>query len=256
MARVFISGSAQGLGLMAGRLLADWGHEVILHGRNAERAAAAHEQVPQARAVIIGDLSTIAATKDVAAQVNALGSCDAVIHNAAVGYQEAPQITADGLPHLFAINTLSVYVLTALIAPPKRLIYMSSGMHKSARAHIDDLTWKARPWRAAEAYAQSKLHDTMLAFAIARRWPDVRSNAVEPGWVATRMGGPGAPDDLAKGAETQAWLAAGEDPTTQVSGRYFFHKRERDPNPEARDEALQDQLIAGCERLSGVTLPD
>lgn len=255
MARIFISGSAQGLGLMAGRLLVEAGHDVILHGRNAERSAAIHDEVPQAQ-VVTGDLSTIAAARDVATQVNALGSCDAVIHNAAVGYQEAPRTTADGLPHLFAVNTLSVFVLTALITPPRRLVYMSSGMHNSARAHLDDLSWRSRPWRAAEAYAESKLHDAMLAFAIARRWPDVLSNAVEPGWVATRMGGPGAPDDFDKGAETQAWLAAGDDPATLVSGRYFYHKREREPNPQTRDIALQEQLIAECERLSGIKLPD
>src|SRR5579871_4109613 len=87
MARVFITGSADGLGLMAGALLADEGHQVVLHARNDTRAADAKKAAPKADAVVVGDLAEIAATKDVAAQVNALGSFDAIIHNAPVGYR-------------------------------------------------------------------------------------------------------------------------------------------------------------------------
>ena len=93
MARVFITGSSAGLGLMAGQLLADQGHQVVLHARNDARAADAKEPLPKAEAVVVGDLATIAATKDLAAQVNALGRFDAVIHNAAVGYREGHRET-------------------------------------------------------------------------------------------------------------------------------------------------------------------
>ena len=196
MSRIFISGSSTGLGLMAADLLAGKGHSVVLHARNADRAEAARLELPRAEAVVIGDLETIAGAKDVAAQVNRLGSFDAVIHNAAVGYRESHRVTADGLPHLFAINTLSAYILTALIERPKRLVYLSSGMHHHADANLHDILWKKRRWNGSTAYAESKLHDAMLAFAVARRWPDVFSNALEPGWVPTKMGGSGAPDDM------------------------------------------------------------
>jgi NAD(P)-dependent dehydrogenase (short-subunit alcohol dehydrogenase family) len=66
--------------------------------------------VPHAEEVVVRDLETIAAAKDVAAQVNALGRFDAVIHNAAVGYQEPYRMTADGLPQLFSVNTLAAYM--------------------------------------------------------------------------------------------------------------------------------------------------
>lgn len=256
MARIFISGSSTGLGLSAGRWLADRGHEVVLHGRNPTRSEDAKRALPAALAVVTGDLGTLAGAREVAAQVNAIGEIDAVIHNAAVGYQERLQITGDGLPHVFAVNTLAPYVLTALIGRPKRLVYMSSGMHRSAHAHLDDILWKKRTWNAASAYAESKLHDAMMAFAVARRWPDVASNAVDPGWVATRMGGPGAPDDLAKGAVTQAWLAAGEDPETAQSGHYWFHQKARAPNSEAIDPPLQDRLIDVLGQISGIPFPD
>jgi NAD(P)-dependent dehydrogenase (short-subunit alcohol dehydrogenase family) len=254
MARIFISGSSAGLGLMAGALLVEEGHHVVLHARNRARAEDARTSLPGAQAVVIGDLETIAGAKDVAVQVNALGGFDAVIHNAAVGYTEALRTTADGLPHLFAINTLAPYLLTALIERPKRLVYLSSGMHRRADANLDDILWRKRRWNGASAYAESKLHDTMLAFALARQWPDALSNALEPGWVATKMGGAGAPDDLDQGHRTQAWLAASEDAAAQTSGGYFFHLARREANPQARDAHLQDRLIAICRELSGVEL--
>lgn len=255
MSRIFISGSSAGLGLMAGELLADQGHDVVLHARNADRAKDAEHALPKAKAVVIGDLETIAGAKDVAKQVNDLGRVDAVIHNAAVGYREAHRVTADGLPHLFAINTLSAYILTALIDRPKRLIYLSSGMHHHAEANLDDILWKKRRWNGSTAYAESKLHDAMLALAIAGRWKDVLSNALEPGWVPTKMGGPGAPDDMKQAHLTQAWLATSDDQRAQVTGQYFYHMQPLKMNPQARDPALQQRLISICAEISGVFLP-
>jgi len=255
MARIFISGSSTGLGFMAGELLVAQGHQVVLHARNAARAEVARRALPKAEAVVVGDLETIAGAKALAAHVNELGRFDTVIHNAAVGYREGQRRTTDGLPHVFAINTLSAYILTALIEKPKRLVYLSSGMHHQADANLDDILWRKRRWNGSAAYAESKLHDAMMAFAIARRWPDVFSNALEPGWVPTRMGGPGAPDDMDQAHRTQAWLAASDDPQAQVTGQYFYHLHPLAPNPQAQDAVLQNRLIARCEELAKVHLP-
>jgi NAD(P)-dependent dehydrogenase (short-subunit alcohol dehydrogenase family) len=255
MSRVFISGSSTGLGLMAAELLVSQGHKVVLHARNADRGEDARRHLPQTEAVVIGDLETIAGAKDLAAKVNALGRFDAVIHNAAVGYREAHRLTSDGLPHVFAINTLSAYILTALIERPKRLVYLSSGLHQQADANLDDILWRKRSWNGSQAYSESKLHDAMLAFAIARRWRDVLSNSLEPGWVPTKMGGPGAPDDMDQAHRTQAWLAAADDPKAQATGAYFYHLKRKAPNPQANDPALQDRLIAICAEISSVALP-
>jgi NAD(P)-dependent dehydrogenase (short-subunit alcohol dehydrogenase family) len=240
---------------MAGQLLAEQGHRVVLHARNAARSSDARRALPAAEAVVEGDLSSIAGMQQVAKQVNALGRFDAVIHNAAVGYREPHQLTADGLPHVFAINTLSAYVLTALIDRPSRLVYLSSGMHHHVDANVDDLLWRKRRWNGSTAYAESKLHDAMLAFAVARRWSKVCSNALEPGWVPTRMGGPGAPDDMDQAHRTQAWLAVGDDPAARTSGAYFYHRRPMAANPQAHDAGLQDMLLGLCEAWSGVALP-
>lgn len=255
MSRIFISGSSTGLGLMAAELLVSEGHSVVLHARNAERAEETRRELPRAEAITVGDIETVAGAKDVAAQVNALGRMDAVIHNAAVGYREGHRITADGLPHVFAINTLSAYILTALIYRPKRLVYLSSGMHHHADANLDDILWKKRRWNGSTAYAESKLHDAMLAFAIARRWPEVFSNSLEPGWVPTKMGGAGAPDDMDQAHLTQVWLAAGDDRKADVTGQYLYHLKRMQPNPQSHDAALQDRLVAICSDMSGVALP-
>jgi NAD(P)-dependent dehydrogenase (short-subunit alcohol dehydrogenase family) len=255
MSRIFISGSSTGLGLMAATKLVAEGHQVVLHARNADRAGDVRKELPKAEAIVVGDIETIAGAKDIAAQVNALDHFDAVIHNAAVGYREGHRLTADGLPHVFAINTLSTYILTALIERPKRLIYLSSGMHHRAEANLDDILWQKRRWNGSQAYAESKLHDAMLGFAVARRWANVLSNALEPGWVPTKMGGPGAPDDMDQAHLTQAWLAAGDDPQTNVTGKYFYHLEKMAPNPQAKDPVLQDRLVSICAKISGVTLP-
>src|SRR5580693_515092 len=257
MARVFITGSSDGLGRMAAQLLVEQGHEVVLHARNQQRGQEALAAVLGAETVVIGDLSGIAETRSVAEQVNELGLFDAVIHNAAVGYREPRRIaTEDGLPQVFAVNTLAPYILTALIRKPKRLVYLSSGLHQNGDASLKDLAWEHRPWQGQQAYSDTKLHDVLLAFAFARRWPGVLSNALEPGWVPTKMGGAGAPDDLDQGHRTQVWLAASNDPAATVTGGYFYHMRPRAPNAAARDVDRQEELLAACKRFSGVELPN
>jgi NAD(P)-dependent dehydrogenase (short-subunit alcohol dehydrogenase family) len=162
----------------------------------------------------------------------------------------------DGLPRVFAINSLAPYILTALIHKPKRLVYVSSGMHHGADPGLDDLTWSRRVWNGSRAYAESKLHDVILAFAVARRWEDVLSNALEPGWVATKMGGPGAPDDMDAAPRTQVWLATSEDPAAQVTGGYFYHLKPRSANSAAANTTIQNRFLAECARLSSVPFPD
>ncbi len=255
MARVFITGSSDGLGLMAGKQLVQWGHRVTLHARNDARAADARRALPQAE-VVIGDVATIAATRRVAEQVNALGRHDAVIHNVGVGSRGGRVETADGLSQLFAVNVLAPYLLTALLIRPDRLVYVSSGMHNGGDAHLDDAQWVKRRWNGSQAYADSKLFDVLLAFAVARLWPNVRSNAITPGWVPTRMGGAGAPDSLALGAVTQSWLAVSDDAGALVTGRYFYHQKlERSHHAAGRAE-LQDRLLGYCAELTGITLPN
>jgi NAD(P)-dependent dehydrogenase (short-subunit alcohol dehydrogenase family) len=255
MARVLITGSSDGLGLIAAELLAHVGHAVTLHARNDQRARDARRALSGAEHVVVGDLASIEETRQVAEQANALGRYDAVIHNAGVGYREPRRAeTVDGLSHVFAVNVVAPYLLTALITPPSRLVYLSSGMHRGGNPDLDDLQWARRRWNGSQAYADSKLFDVVLAFSVARRWPRVLSNALEPGWVPTKMGGPGAPDDLSLAGVTQVWLAVSDDPAATVTGAYFYHQQPRDVHPAARSVEIQDRLLDVCAELTGVVL--
>lgn len=215
MKTIFITGSTDGLGFMAAKRLIKRGDQVVLHARNQ----------------------------------------DSVIHNAGVGFQEPYQKTEDGFPHVFVINSLAPYILTCLIRRPKRLIYTSSGMHEQGDTSLEDVLWAKSRWNAAQAYSDTKLHDILLAFAVARYWPDVPSNVVSPGWVATKMGGRHAPDDLDKAPETQVWLASSDEPDANASGRFWYHKRQKPYLADADKVDLQDSFIQLCASLTKVEVP-
>jgi NAD(P)-dependent dehydrogenase (short-subunit alcohol dehydrogenase family) len=255
MARVFITGSTDGLGRAAAQSLLDDGHAVVLHARSSDRVSALSDLVPRSAGVVIGDLSSAAETRSIAEQVNVIGRMDAVIHNAGIYREGSRGSTPEGHATLLAVNTLAPYLLTALMEHPDRLVYLSSALHRSGTGPLRDVDWITRPWDYARAYAESKLYVVALAFALARRWPEVLSNAVDPGWVRTRMGGSRAPVDLETGQRTQSWLAVSQEPAAMVSGRYWHQLRPQQPASEAMDVAFQDQLLAELASLTGVALP-
>jgi NAD(P)-dependent dehydrogenase (short-subunit alcohol dehydrogenase family) len=255
MASIFITGSCDGIGRETARQLAASGHQVVLHARDEARAAQARAAVPQAAGVAVGDLSVIAGIRQAAQAATALGPYDTVIHNAGVGGGGGRQVTADGHERVFAVNVLGPYLLTALMDLPARLVYLSSGLQAAGQVSLDDLQWERRRWRGMQAYCDSKLHDVLLAFAVARRYPQLRSNAVDPGWIKTKLGGPGATDELPAGASTQVWLAVSGEPAAQVTGRFFKWKQELRANEEAYDADLQESLLTACAKLTGTELP-
>ena len=256
MVSIFVTGSSDGIGQETARQLISGGHRVILHARDEGRAKDAVAAVPDAAGVVTGDLSLLAGIRAAAAAAKALGPYDAVIHNAGVGAHPARRGTTDGCEHIFAVNVLGPYLLTALMPLPPRLIYLTSGLESAGRANLSDLQWQSRPWNGMQAYSDSKLYDVMLAFAVARRYPHVRSNAVDPGWIKTKLGGPGATDELPAGAGTQAWLAVSDDQEATVSGRYFKWRKDLRANPEAYDTQLQEKLLTECAGITNARLPD
>ncbi len=194
-------------------------------------------------------------TRRVADQVNAIGRMDAVIHNAGIYTASDRGSTPEGHASILAVNTLAPFILTTLIERPARLVYLSSGLHRGGAGSLGDVDWKQRSWDPAQAYAESKLQVVALAFFLARRWPKVLSNAVDPGWVRTRMGGASAPVDIDTGQRTQSWLAVSTDPEAMASGRYWHQLRPQQPAAEAMDASFQDELVARLGELTGVALP-
>lgn len=254
MRRVFITGSTDGLGRGAAQTLIAEGHQVVLHARSRDRATAVADLAPKAAGVVIGDLASATQTRDLAAQVNQLGRMDAVIHNAGIFRESARGNTPEGHAKVLAVNVLAPYMLTALIERPARLVFLSSSMHRGGEGSLDDIDWSKRAWDTYRAYSESKLYVTALAFAVARRWPQVFSNAVDPGWVPTKMGGSGAPDDLEQGHLTQTWLATSDDAAARSSGGLWHHRKRQQPAAQSLDVSFQDELLAKLGTMTGVKL--
>ncbi len=241
--RVLVTGSADGLGRLSAATLLDAGHDVVVHVRGRQRLDAVHDLLERGAQVVVGDLADPAQTRSLAEQADALGRMDAVIHNAGV----------NSGPAIMPVNVVAPYLLTATMRRPDRLVYLSSGMHRGGHADLGRVDWSAR--RGRGGYSDSKLFVTALALALARLWPAVVSSAVDPGWVPTRMGGPGAPDDLRLGHLTQDWLATSSDPEALTSGGYWHHQRRAEPHPSARDEEFQTELLESLAEYTGVSLP-
>lgn len=240
MAKIFITGSTDGLGLFTAKALMEQGHELYLHARNQERKLQLLENTPSASAVFVADFTDVHQIIQLANEVNNIGKFDAIIHNAGV-YNDSGK-------DIFTVNVLAPYILTCIIDKPKRLIFVSSDMHLGGKTKLNDIKTTINNI----TYSDSKLHLLMLCKAVARCRPDVYANALHPGWVPTKMGGQDAPDNLQMGFETQVWLSVSNDPEALVNGKYFFHKKQSRYHLDADNIMLQDQLIALCEAMSGV----
>jgi NAD(P)-dependent dehydrogenase (short-subunit alcohol dehydrogenase family) len=254
---ILVTGSADGLGLAAARNLVADGYPVIGHARSTARAEQLRAQVPGLDDVAVADFASLEQVRAMAGDLAERGPLQAIIHNAGVGYREPRRIdTVDGHAHVLQVNVLAPYVLTALLPKPKGLVWLSSGLHRDGQTSLEDIDWTGRAWNGFQAYADSKLFDATLAMTLDRRWPKVRSNALEPGWVPTKMGGPGAPDDLELARVTQVWLAEAVDPKAQVSGRYYYHQAPAPTHYAVQDRAFGSELVDACARLTGVRLPE
>ncbi|MBN6056509.1 SDR family NAD(P)-dependent oxidoreductase, partial [Nonomuraea sp. RK-328] len=236
MALILVTGASGGLGHNTAKALADEGHDVVIHARNQARLADP-DDTARWKGVVIGDLAKPDETRDVARQASRFGRFDTVIHNA--GTMEAPEVVA--------VNIVAPYVLTALMDKPARLIYLSSSMHGTGSTDLRLLA------DGTASYDDSKLWVTTLALALASRWEGTSTHAVDPGWVPTRMGGADAPDDLAAGHRTQAWLATHHD-VTPATGGYWHHQQAQTPHPATRDAEFQAELIQALESRTGVPL--
>lgn len=256
MSRIFVTGSSDGIGQAGAKLLADQGHKVFLHARSESRAKEAQAAVPNASGVLVGDISTIAGAKALAAEAMKAGPWDAVIHNAGLGPGAPDRKTEDGFQSTFAVNSLAPYILTCMMDKPKRLLYLTSGLHYSGSDDFKDITWNERRWSSGQAYNDSKLHDVMLANFVARQWSDVQSCSMDPGWIATKMGGRSAPGKVSTPGQAIFEYALGQSSVVgDKTGAYFTPQGANSPQKAASDTKKQDEFVKICEELSGVSFP-
>jgi NAD(P)-dependent dehydrogenase (short-subunit alcohol dehydrogenase family) len=241
MSRILVTGSADGLGRAAADTLLSQGHEVVVHARNPARAADLSDLVDRGARLVVGDFADRDAVRAIASELSDAAPLDAVVHNAGVWSGGA----------VMPVNVVAPYLLTALLPGPRRLVYLSSGSHFSGRPVLDGVDWSGR---TPGSYGDSKLFVTALAAAVARLRPGVPSNAVDPGWVPTRMGGPGAPDDLELGHRTQEWLVTSDDPEALTTGGYWYHQERREPHAAVHDTTFQDRLLQVLAQETGTAL--
>ena len=242
MRRVFITGSTDGLGRAAARQLIEEGHQVVLHARTAERAPRSGGPGATCRRGCHRRSRERRQTRALAEQVNKIGRMDAVIHNAGVYREGARGNTPEGHAKILAVNTLAPYLLTKLIERPDRLVYLSSSMHRGGDGSLRDIDWQERRWDANTAYSESKLYLTALAFSVARHWPKVLSNAVDPGWVPRGWAARARPmisrRDIAR---RPGWRPATMRPRKPAAGTGIT-ARGRQAAAEAGDTEFQDRL--------------
>ena len=265
---ILVTGATDGIGQQTATLLAAAGHRVLIHGRSAERLAAAQaallKEVPDAKVTqITGDLSDLDSVRAMAKQVQATETAlDVLVNNAGVFMREKV-MAPSGLEMSAAVNHLGHFLLTHLLMPqltaaaPARVVNVSSVAHARGR-----LNWAMMQGEGIfdgyAAYAQSKLLNLLFTVEFARRIPveQVTANALHPGVVGTKLlrtgFGMGGQDSLEKGAQTSVFLAT-HDSVTTASGLYYVRGEEADTAPGAHDpQSAKEVWEDSCKRC-GIT---
>ncbi|KAL4939098.1 hypothetical protein BDV06DRAFT_199471 [Aspergillus oleicola] len=259
--RILITGSSDGFGAEAARHLIARGHTVYLHARNATRASDAAKACPGAAGTLIADLSNIEQIKNLAADANELGPLDAVIHNAGAYLGPFRKTPDSGIPMQVVVNLIAPYIITCLMAKPTRLIYISSMLHKKGNANQKDVFWFARgegDWDDAQSYFDSKLQLNAMANGVARRLKGrgTAVSIVDPGWVATKLGGEHATDRIEDGVETYVMLAEGRYDTGILPGYFEGRGVVGEQLPVAMDEEFQEMVMGMLEQQTGVRVAE
>ncbi|MFW6694593.1 SDR family NAD(P)-dependent oxidoreductase [Streptomyces sp. MAR4 CNX-425] len=227
MTRTLITGANKGLGYETARRLIAAGHTVYAGSRDAERGRRAAERLG-ARAVLL-DVTDDASVAAAAAAVEAEGGLDVLVNNAGIegrdednGVIGAADVTADMMRQVFETNVFGTVRVTHAFLPLLRrspapvVVNLSSGLASLTRATTAGTPAHGYP---GVAYPASKTAVNMITVQFAKAFPDMRINAVEPGFTRTDLNGNTGVQTVAQGAEIIVRMAqAGPDDPT---GGYF-----------------------------------
>jgi NAD(P)-dependent dehydrogenase (short-subunit alcohol dehydrogenase family) len=247
MTTVLVTGSTDGIGLRTALTLRARGCDVIVHGRDPQKVAAARNDVGAVAGLVadLGDLHEVSRLADEASELQP----DVLINNAGIYARE--RIQAPSGEATWVVNHLAASLLADALIPAMagggRVIYVSSIAHSRARLDLEDPEFERRPYNHYAAYAQSKLANLLMARETARRLgPDstVSVNALHPGVIGTKLLTEGfqveGRDDLDAGSATSVFLALDADP--RITGEYFVRSRPAAVHGLARDDDLAAAL--------------
>ena len=272
---VVATGATSGIGEVAVTSLAAMGARIVFVARDAKRAAATLAKLERIAPGLghrahIADLSLIAETRRVGAEIAASEArIDVLINNAGAMFADR-RVTAEGLELTFALNHMAYFVLTQAIgerlagAAPTRVVSTASAAHLNAKIDFDDLQC-AKGYSGWRAYSRSKLANILFTRELARRLAasGVTANCLHPGLVASRFadeagGWTGRLFPFIKrfaispeqGADTIIYLASSPE-VAAISGKYFDQRQVRDPSKAAQDDAAAALLWEKSAALSG-----
>ena len=261
MKTILVTGATDGIGLETAKQLARAGHEIVLHGRSAEKAQHARSailhSVPDAALHIAhADFSDLSGVARMARELNErLPQLDILINNAGV-YMTRRELTRDGFEMTLGVNHLAHFLLTVLLlpllkqSPEPRVVTVSSMVHTSGRIDFADMNSERR-FDGYQAYANSKLANALFASELARREPWLTSNFLHPGVIGTKllhaafsMAGASA----AEGARTSVYLASSSE-AAGITGKYFDRCAVAPASAQALDQDLARRLWDWSERI-------